>query len=246
MEYVYFFLSVVSYFFTFYFYFYFLVFFIFVANEKQKNNKTTKQQWKHNIRLSENARLPIKGSEYAAGYDLYSSHSCEIEANGKALVKTDISIGIPIGCYGRIAPRSGLAWKNHIDIGAGVIDSDYRGNVGVVMFNHSNKVFQVTKHMRIAQLILEKYEHRAVLLECDDLDDTVRGDGGFGSTGVTKMMHKLDVKKDNLKRNANANANENEDIDEKETETETDKKKERETEKENENVNNGEARKVSA
>ena len=81
-------------------------------------------------KLSENAIIPTRGSSSAAGYDLYSAEDTTIPARGKGLVKTDIQIKVPHGTYGRIAPRSGLSWKNHIDIGAGVVDEDYRGNVG--------------------------------------------------------------------------------------------------------------------
>ena len=83
----------------------------------------------------------------------------------------------------KLAPRSGLAHKNFIDVGAGVIDYDYRGNVGVILFNHSEVDFEVKRGDRIAQLILEKIS-MANAVEVDDLDDTVRGAGGFGSTGV--------------------------------------------------------------
>ncbi len=82
------------------------------------------------------------------------------------------------------APRSGLAWKNFIDTGAGVIDSDYRGNVGVILFNHGGDDFQVKRGDRIAQLILERIFTPDVV-EVEDLDATVRGAGGFGSTGVS-------------------------------------------------------------
>ena len=70
-----------------------------------------------------------------------------------------IQIKVPRGTYGRVAPRSGLAWKNHIDIGAGVVDEDYRGNVGVVMFNHSDSEFIVKAGDRVAQLVCEKIEY---------------------------------------------------------------------------------------
>ena len=82
-------------------------------------------------RLSEHAKLPVRGSPLAAGYDLSAAHACVVPARGKALIKTDLAMIVPEGCYGRIAPRSGLAWKHFIDTGAGVIDADYRGNVGV-------------------------------------------------------------------------------------------------------------------
>ena len=81
------------------------------------------------------------------------------------------------------APRSGLAWKHSIDVGAGVIDADYRGPVGVILFNHSDVDFEVKVGDRIAQLIIEKILTPDVV-EVEDLDSTVRGEGGFGSTGV--------------------------------------------------------------
>lgn len=99
------------------------------------------------------------------------------------MVKTDIQIEVPEGTYGRVAPRSGLAWKNFIDVGAGVIDQDYRGNVGVILFNHSDTPFEIKKGDRIAQLILERIVH-PVVVEAETLSDTNRGAGGFGSTGT--------------------------------------------------------------
>jgi dUTP pyrophosphatase len=81
------------------------------------------------------------------------------------------------------APRSGLAWKHSIDVGAGVIDADYRGPVGVILFNHSDQDFEVKVGDRIAQLIIEKILTPKAL-EVEDLDSTFRGVGGFGSTGV--------------------------------------------------------------
>ncbi|KNC85980.1 dUTP pyrophosphatase [Sphaeroforma arctica JP610] len=133
-------------------------------------------------KLSDDATIPVKGSALAAGFDLFSAHDGVIPAQGKAIMKTDISIAIPAGCYGRVAPRSGLSWKHHIDVGAGVIDGDYRGNVGVVLFNHAQTDYNVAKGDRVAQLILEKYVV-AEIEEVQELDETVRGAGGFGSTG---------------------------------------------------------------
>ncbi|EPQ59618.1 dUTP diphosphatase [Gloeophyllum trabeum ATCC 11539] len=133
-------------------------------------------------RLSDNAKLPTRGSALAAGYDLYSAEKKTIPARGKALVDTQISIAVPAGTYGRVAPRSGLASKFMIDTGAGVIDADYRGVVFVLLFNHSDKDFQVQEGDRVAQLIIEKIQTPEVL-EVDDLDETLRGAGGFGSTG---------------------------------------------------------------
>ena len=92
-------------------------------------------------KLSEFATLPVRASPRAAGYDLFAAHEHAIPAHGKALIKTDLSLAIPVGHYGRIAPRSSLAWKNHLDVGAGVIDEDYRGPLGVVMFNFGAEEF---------------------------------------------------------------------------------------------------------
>lgn len=107
--------------------------------------------------LSENARLPAKGSSLAAGFDLFASVDGIVPANGgRLLIPLDISIAVPVGYYGRVAPRSGLAVKHGIDVGAGVIDADYRGNVGVILFNFGANDFVVNKGDRIAQLILER------------------------------------------------------------------------------------------
>lgn len=137
-------------------------------------------------RLSENAVLPVRGSLQAAGYDLASAEDVIVPAHGKAIAKTDLAMIIPGGHYGRIAPRSGFSWKKHTDIGAGVIDSDYRGNVGVVIFNHSNDDIQIEQGDRIAQLIIEKISLPIVEdVEDGELELTERGEGGFGSTGMT-------------------------------------------------------------
>jgi len=133
-------------------------------------------------KLTENAFPPMKGSAYAAGWDLRSAYDYVVPARGRLVAQTDIQIAVPENCYGRIAPRSGLAAKFGIDTGAGVIDADYRGNVGVVIFNHNDSDFTIKKGDRIAQLICEKIE-MAELIEDEKLDDTVRGSNGFGSSG---------------------------------------------------------------
>jgi dUTP pyrophosphatase len=136
----------------------------------------------HLKRLSPDAILPVRGSEHAAGYDLSAAHAVTVPPGGKALVKTDWAIAIPPFTYARIAPRSGLAWKKMIATGAGVVDYDYRGNVGVVLFNHGTEDFAVEKGDRIAQLILERIS-MAEAVEVDELPETTRGVDGFGSTG---------------------------------------------------------------
>uniref|UniRef100_A0A8C4RAM9 Deoxyuridine 5'-triphosphate nucleotidohydrolase n=1 Tax=Eptatretus burgeri TaxID=7764 RepID=A0A8C4RAM9_EPTBU len=134
------------------------------------------------VKLSGNAIAPTRGSEWAAGFDLYSAEEAEIPSMDRMIVKTDIQISLPVGCYGRIAPRSGLAVKHGLDVGAGVIDADYRGSVNIVLFNFSKKSYSVKKGERIAQLICEKICYPK-LQECVSLDNTERGSGGFGSTG---------------------------------------------------------------
>jgi len=135
-------------------------------------------------KLSAGATMPTRGSPSAAGWDLYASESCVIPAFGKGLIKTDLAVAVPYGYYGRVAPRSGMAWKKHTDIGAGVIDSDYRGSVGIVMFNHGETELVIEKKDRVAQLIIERIsmaEFKEVSFS--ELETTERGDGGYGSTG---------------------------------------------------------------
>ena len=133
--------------------------------------------------LSNSAILPKRGSELAAGLDLYSPVSGTIEPLQRILVPLDISIELPKGTFGHILPRSGLALKNGIHVGAGVIDEDYRGNVGVLLFNLGNTPFVFKAGDRIAQLVIKSYEN-VNLVQKAKLDDSHRGSGGFGSTGV--------------------------------------------------------------
>ena len=92
-------------------------------------------------KLSNNAALPKRSIGGAAGYDLCASHNCTIPTRGKELVQTGLAISFLAGLYTRIAPRSGLALKWFIDVGASVVDSDYRGEVGMVLFNHGDQDF---------------------------------------------------------------------------------------------------------
>uniref|UniRef100_A0A3Q2SQU8 Deoxyuridine 5'-triphosphate nucleotidohydrolase n=1 Tax=Fundulus heteroclitus TaxID=8078 RepID=A0A3Q2SQU8_FUNHE len=152
---------------------------------KKARTETKPEEEKHVLRfskLSEHATTPTRGSAKAAGYDLYSAYDYSIMPMDKAIVKTDIQIAVPHGCYGRVAPRSGLAAKHFIDVGAGVVDEDYRGNVGVVLFNFGKETFEVKKGDRVAQLVCEKICYPD-LVEEETLDETDRGAGGFGSTG---------------------------------------------------------------
>ena len=136
--------------------------------------------------LSPKATIPVKGTTLAAGYDLSSAQQLTIPVNGRALVQTDIGLSVPKGTYGRIAPRSGLAVKHGITTGAGVIDADYTGPIGVVLFNHGDQDFQIKEGDRIAQLILEQVANKPVI-QVQELTHTTRGDKGFGSTGSQQI-----------------------------------------------------------
>ena len=140
-----------------------------------------------NIKLDENAKIPEYGSEYAAGIDLFSSNTEDviIQPKNRKLISTGLYISWDDPkYYMRIAPRSGLSVKNCIDVGAGVIDYDYRGELKILLINNSNdKEFIVSKNMNIAQMIPTKMT-RLNLNITDNLEETVRGNGGFGSTGV--------------------------------------------------------------
>lgn len=131
---------------------------------------------------SPKATLPKRASAQAAGYDLCSAVACEIAPGKRMIVHTELSITVPEGTYGRIAPRSGLAVKHGINVLAGVIDRDFTGEVGVVLVNHNDAPFEVNEGDRIGQLILEKIETPDVE-EVQELASTERGEGGFGSTG---------------------------------------------------------------
>merc|ERR1711939_411702 len=133
-------------------------------------------------KLKPNAQIPKRGSDRAAGYDLFSAAEAVVPARGKALISTGLCIAVPEGTYGRVAPRSGLASKFMIDVGAGVIDADYRGEVRVLLFNLSDSDYKVTEGDRIAQLILERIVTPDAV-EVESLTETLRGAGGFGSTG---------------------------------------------------------------
>jgi dUTP pyrophosphatase len=133
-------------------------------------------------KLTYDAILPTRGSDGAVGYDLYSNCDGVIEGGNRGLISTGIAVSLPPGVYGRVAPRSGLAMKNGIQVGAGVIDPDYTGELKVLLFNHGSKDLEVKMGDRVAQLVLERCETPPVE-EIGLLQETIRGDGGFGSTG---------------------------------------------------------------
>jgi dUTP pyrophosphatase len=134
-------------------------------------------------KLGYDSILPTRGSDGAVGYDLYSNCDGVIAKGKRGLISTGIAVSLPPGVYGRVAPRSGLAVKHGIQIGAGVIDPDYTGEISVVIFNMGDADFEVKKGDRVAQLVLERCETPPIE-EIGLLHETLRGEGGFGSTGV--------------------------------------------------------------
>ena len=121
-----------------------------------KSGPTAKDQSIRVRKLSAEARIPMKGTARAAGHDMYANKGTDVPASGQAIVGTGIAIGLPHNTYGRIAPRSSLAVKHRLTTGAGVIDSDYRGEVKVVLANLGDQPYRVEKGDRIGQLIIEK------------------------------------------------------------------------------------------
>ena len=135
------------------------------------------------MKISQDAFVPRQGSCFTAGFDLFSPRIVDIPPCDRALVLLDIAIKLPIGTYGRIAPRSGLALTHFVSVGGGVIDCDFVGNLGVILFNHSGEAKVIHRGDRIAQLIVEKICY-PTLVEVGFLDKTERGENGFGSTGM--------------------------------------------------------------
>ncbi len=137
-------------------------------------------------KLNSKVKLPSYKTEGSSGMDLiaFVDKPIEIKPNNSALIPTGLSIAIPEDCEVQIRPRSGLAAKSNITVlnTPGTIDSDYRGELKVILFNHGNKEFIVKNNERIAQMVLTP-TLKVDFEEVDSLPDTVRGAGGFGSTG---------------------------------------------------------------
>ncbi|WP_395046222.1 dUTP diphosphatase [Flavobacterium sp.] len=131
--------------------------------------------------------LPNYETIASAGMDLRANiqEPITLQPLERTLVKTGLFIELPIGFEAQVRPRSGLAFKKGITVlnSPGTVDADYRGEIGVILVNLSNEVFVIENGERIAQLIIAKHE-RAQWIEVQDLSETSRGEGGFGSTGV--------------------------------------------------------------
>lgn len=135
-------------------------------------------------KLNDRAKLPAYGSAFAAGADLYACEGAEIPAGETVFLHTGIAIQLPAGTVGLVYARSGLACKQDLAPAnkVGVIDCDYRGEVMVALHNHGKTLRRVEAGDRIAQLVIAPY-YTADFCESETLSDTVRGEGGFGSTG---------------------------------------------------------------
>ncbi|MFT3917917.1 dUTP diphosphatase [Cloacibacterium sp.] len=133
--------------------------------------------------------LPKYQTELSAGMDLYANidEPITLKFLERTLVKTGLFISLPKGYEAQVRPRSGLAFKNGITVlnTPGTIDADYRGEIGVILVNLSAADFTINDGDRIAQLVIAKYE-TAIWEEVENLDETERGEGGFGSSGVSK------------------------------------------------------------
>lgn len=132
--------------------------------------------------VNDNAVIPTRAHASDAGLDLTACETVHLRPWSRMLVNTGLQVKLPVGTYGRVAPRSGLSIKKNLDVGAGVVDRGYRGVVKVCLINSSSDPVTVLQGERIAQLVIER------ISECDvqavsSLDETDRGVGGFGSTG---------------------------------------------------------------
>ena len=134
-------------------------------------------------KLNDSAIIPTFGSAGAAGLDLYAVEDALISKNKVTVVRTGIAMAIPKGYVGLIWPRSGLAVKNGIDTLAGVIDSDYRGEIMAALTSHLEWGVEVAYGSRIAQILIQPVS-RPIVIGVDELSGTDRGEKGFGSTGV--------------------------------------------------------------
>ena len=140
----------------------------------------------------EGLELPKYATEQSAGADLLAaiSEPVTLQSGDYTLIKTGLAVALPAGVEMQIRPRSGLAFKHGVTVlnSPGTIDADYRGEVGVLLINHGKEPFTIERGMRIAQMVIAKHETAQWDLK-EDLEDTARGSGGFGSTGTGKIAN---------------------------------------------------------
>ena len=134
------------------------------------------------IKLSKDAQMPTYGSEGAAGLDLYTTEDVTLQPNERKLIKTGVSLEIPEGHFCYVMGRSGNTIKKGLHVALGLVDEDYRGEIGVMAFNQSNEPIEFKKGDRVAQMVIMPYP-KVEFVEVNELSDTERGTGGYGSTG---------------------------------------------------------------
>ena len=136
-------------------------------------------------RVVEDVKLPSYAHEGDAGMDLYAAEEYVLKPGERKLISTGVKIALPLGYEAQVRPKSGLALKHGISIvnTPGTVDAGYRGIVGIIAINHGSEEFKVEKNQKLAQMVINKIE-AAEIEEVPDLDDTSRGEGGFGSTGT--------------------------------------------------------------
>lgn len=134
-------------------------------------------------RLTETSKLPIKGSQYAAGWDLYADEDVVLLPGNRRWIRTGVQIELDPWDCGLVWPRSGMAGNLGVDTSAGVLDSDFRGEFKVLLVNNGELPFNVVVGERIAQLVILRVSN-ACLIEVNELSETDRGERGFGSTGM--------------------------------------------------------------
>ncbi len=134
-------------------------------------------------KIDPQAKLPEYAHPTDAGLDIFSNEEYTLQPNQRYTFSTGISFALPQGTVGLIWDKSGLASKSGLKVMGGVIDENYRGELKVVLHNLSDQEFKVAKHSKIAQMLVQKVEHLDIV-EVEDLDDTDRGAGAFGSTGL--------------------------------------------------------------
>jgi dUTP pyrophosphatase len=139
-------------------------------------------------KINKDAIIPKKATEYSSGFDLFASEDYLLEKKKYALIPTGISIELEKEMEAQVRPRSGLAAKHGVTVlnSPGTIDADYRGEIKVALINHSDNDFKIEKGMRIAQLVITSIVNVNFTLS-DELSETVRGSGGFGSTGLKNL-----------------------------------------------------------
>jgi len=152
-------------------------------------------------KINADAITPQKQTKHSSGYDLYSNENTTIGINQTKLIHTGISVEIPEGFELQIRPRSGLALKKNITVlnTPGTIDSDFRGEIGVILHNFGNKVFGIAKGDRVAQMVLNEV-FGIYFIVVDSLEETDRGTGGFGSTDKKEIKEKLNIDLTNIKK----------------------------------------------